>query len=124
VWCKKVLKQSGFTLVEVMVTVVIIGILLTVALPSYQDYVKQGKRAEAQQYLLQQANKLERDYTRQGSYPASFDPSDPPKDYTFSYVSIDNTNTGFTLSAVPKEEDDCGTLSINHQGSTQPVNCW
>ncbi len=61
-------KSSGFTLIELMVTVVIIGILAAIAYPSYQDSVKQSRRAAAQAALLSLGNVLERVFTQNNTY--------------------------------------------------------
>src|SRR5690606_41468479 len=58
----------GFTLIEVMVVMVIIGILAAIALPSYQEHVRQTRRAEVAALLLENAQLLERHYTRHGRY--------------------------------------------------------
>ena len=50
----------GFTLVELMITVAILGILVSVALPSYLDSVRKGRRADAQSVLLEASQFMER----------------------------------------------------------------
>ncbi|MGH8476917.1 MAG: type IV pilin protein [Methylococcales bacterium] len=61
-------KQSGFTLIELMITVAVIGILAVVAYPSYQNQVRASRRAEAESDLLQLANFMERFFTENGRY--------------------------------------------------------
>ena len=51
--------MAGFTLIEVMITVAIIGILSAVALPSYQSYIQKSRRSEARVVLMDAASKQE-----------------------------------------------------------------
>jgi len=131
--------NDGFTLIEMMVVVAIMGILYSVALPTYSQYVQDGRRADIQQEMLQQVAHLERQYTRLGGYPD--DRNIPGTDYySFSYVpsaaaaataGIENDSRTFLLTAIPKSNssqsnDICGSMSINHQGLTTPntSQCW
>lgn len=61
----------GFTLIELMVTVVIIGILAAIAYPSYRNYVTQSRRSDAQIALTQAANQQERFFTECNAYASS-----------------------------------------------------
>ena len=111
-----------------MITVAIIGILLAVALPAYGDYVKDGRRADAQQYLMQQAGVLERNYTRLGRYPNEQNITFKQSDF-YAYSYKPRNNTEFSLTATPKGAqvgDRCGSLSINQQGVTSAAltSCW
>ncbi len=124
-----------------MIVVAIIGILYTVALPSYQNFMQDGRRADAQHYALQQVAVIERQYTREGAYrDAGADADDfsiaATEYYSFTYTpaATDNFNDQFTITITPKKgsqsSDKCGVMSINHQGqmTATPANlsaeCW
>ena len=49
-------KARGFTLMEIMIVMAIIGILIAIALPSYQNQLRKGRRADAQAYIMDLAN--------------------------------------------------------------------
>ena len=61
-------RARGFTLMELMITVVIIAVLASIAIPSYVAYVERGKRAAARSALLAGASFLERNFTTNGCY--------------------------------------------------------
>ncbi|MTW23048.1 type IV pilin protein [Allochromatium palmeri] len=137
------LRQQGFTLIELMITVAIVGILAAIAYPSYQEYVRASRRADAQTVLLENAQFMERYYTTNGRYidNAGNEPNLPvtesPKDGGTKFYDIgfqgEVTNTTYTLEAVPKgamANDGCGTLTLAHTGAksrtgTMPEDrCW
>lgn len=124
-------KSAGFTLLELMVTIVIIAILTTVALPSYQDSVRKSRRATAQADLVQLASFMERKLTEQNSYtPATLPFTESPRSGTTYYnLTLSPTFRTFTLTATPaaaQVADTCGTLSLNHLGEGTPPTsgCW
>ncbi len=61
-------RQRGFTLIELMIVVAIIAIIAAVAIPSYQDSVWKGKRAEAKAAILKALQAEERYYTQNNTY--------------------------------------------------------
>lgn len=89
-------KQSGFTLIELMIVVMIIAIIAAIAIPSYQAYVRRAVAAQAQQEMQRIAALLERHKARNFSYKG-FDLStldvDAPRTYTFDLKDGATTTT-------------------------------
>lgn len=67
----KLKQQRGFTLMEVMVTVVIVGILAAIAFPSYQDSLRKSRRTDAKNALTQAVANMERYYNQNNTYAAA-----------------------------------------------------
>jgi type IV pilus assembly protein PilE len=134
--------SRGFTLVELMVAVLVVGILAAVAIPSYRSYVLRATRAEAKQALLARASDLERCYTRNNTYVnAAATPCPVAANLANAAVGIKYkiqaqtllANT-FVLQAIPvngQQADKCGTFTMDDKnsrgvsGGTLPVQeCW
>jgi len=120
-------RPRGFTLIEIMIAIAVIGILASIVYPSYTRYVLWAKRADAKQQLLQAAQWSERYLTANGRYPPegvvlpaglSQSPPSGPASYVIRYGT--RTANTFTLHAVPQgasRRDECGTLTVNQQGA-------
>lgn len=119
-------KTNGFTLVELMIVVAIVGVLAVVALPSFKNSALEAKRSDAIAVLLQARQSMERyyskNYTYVGATAGTTVPNKAPVDGTAENytVSLSNlTATTFTLTATPKDSqagDSCGVLAINQAG--------
>jgi len=123
------LRQLGFTLIELCIVVVIVAILAAVAIPSYQKYVRDSRRQEAQQGLLTLSLLMERSFARTGSYPIATLPSAdlPTAYYTFTLDAASSSVSTFKMQAAPtggQSGDSCGTMTLNQAGQKTPANCW
>jgi len=135
------LNQSGFTLIEVMIVVAIIGILAAIAYPSYDEYVKRGQRAEGQALLSDASARQERYFAQNNAYItangdiAKLGLKNGNKSETNKYtltLSKVNGDGGYTLTAEQGFNDaKCGNLTLDalgkkdRTGSDKSVaDCW
>ncbi len=131
--CRMAGREWGVTLMELLVVVVIVGILAAVAIPSYQNYMVKGKRADAKAVLSEDANWLERNYVASGCYnyasvpdcqsqsgtstalPFTVSPKSGAANYTIS-ISYTLSGQQYSMSATPcgNSGAGCPSGSANH----------
>lgn len=137
-------KATGFTLIELMVAVAIVGIIAAIALPSYQATVRKSNRAEAKTELNDVAQRLQRCYTLYAKFNDAtcgiYTDLTDANFYTtrggqYYVIKIDVPNAGdppettYKLTAkadkAPQTEDaGCKELTLDHTGATAPAVCW
>ena len=110
--------NRGFTLIEIMIVIAIIGIVITIAAPSYTEYLKKGRRAEVVSLLSEQAQSLERFYTKNNVYTGITGLSTGNDFYTITPTITDQT---FLLTATRKTgtamaSDKCGDFTLTNTG--------
>ena len=123
-------RQSGFTLVELMIVVVIVGIIASVAIPGYQDHVRQSRRADAKALLMEIHMAEERYRATNSTYAQTLNA------LGYGAANLANYNLNFNYNAGPPEtytltatatgdqanDNGCTTFTINQDG---PANgCW
>ena len=126
-------KRNGFTLTELMVVLAISGILLAVAIPSFQSQLQRTRRSDAQTALLNLSVLMTHYYTENGTFIGASTPShlgtdnaSPQGHYSLSISNL--SANGYTLSATPtgaQATDSCGTLTLTNQNLRGPsAECW
>ncbi len=133
---------KGFTLLELLVAVAIIGILAAIAIPSYNGYMQRSRRASAQTFLMDIAQRQHQYLLDARAYAPDLTTLgiSTPKEVSPSYslpqpfpLNTPGSPPSFTVAAQPiagtdQASDKCGTLSIDSAGnktaSTGAAGCW
>jgi type IV pilus assembly protein PilE len=133
-------RSRGFTLVELMIALAVVGLLSAIAYPSYQQQVAKGRRTDAKQSLLELAQRMERFYTERGTYAGAtlgstgLYPNVSSGGY-YSLTIVSQTADGFSVRATPRGAqvgDACASFLYNQLGeqtvssdaSLSAVKCW
>lgn len=127
--------QKGFTLIEVMIAVAIIGILAAIAFPSYQDYVRKARRADAKEALLRVQLEQEKWRANNPAYSSALTMPTTLDYYTITSAAGATAATDYsvTATATGSQVNDsqggtsCATLTITVAGGAEtraPEACW
>ena len=136
-------RAVGFTLIELMITVAVIAILAAIAMPSYQEYVRRGRLADAQSFMQDVVARQQHFLLDRRAYAVSI--TDPPasnglgltlptnvSSYYTVTIATDNTTSppSFVVTGAPsgtQASQKCGTLTIDQRGvkaATGTGTCW
>jgi len=131
------MNNKGFTLIELMVVVAIIGVIGAIAFPSYDRFMKKARRTDAMAALEIMASRQERMFVQNNAYTTllgSVGGSGTEDNYyVLSIDSADANGFILTAAAVPGEpqatdtntdDGDCTVLKISSTGARTPPDCW
>ncbi len=129
-------RQAGFSLTELMIVVVIVGVLAAIGMPAYNDYARATKRTDATQALTRMAQLQERFFTDNNRYAPNANALgyQNPVETNGGYWGMSVTQGGATyaLRAVPANnhvDPDCTALTLDSTGTqgfegTGRKDCW
>lgn len=126
--------SKGFTLIEMIIVVAILGLIAAIAIPSYSSYRQRAGRATARAALVDAAYNLQKFFTRNHTYVGAtvaaggtVEPRTPHGLFQLSFQAGPTQDT-YTLQAVAQSgqagDTACAVMTINHLGTKLPAACW
>ncbi|WP_275415294.1 type IV pilin protein [Snodgrassella gandavensis] len=123
--------NQGFTLIDMMITIIIIAILAVIAYPSYNNYVIKAREQNARADLVRNANKLERYYAKNNTFSGYGDTLEQGKSATFFTFAGDYQPNSYRLVATPTAANSGATREVVYDSlegillceNTQPQEC-
>ncbi|MGO9995843.1 MAG: type IV pilin protein [Steroidobacteraceae bacterium] len=132
--------KNGFTLVELVVTILVLGILTAIAIPSYSAYTHSAKRSDATRTMTIDAQALERCYSQAFTYAGCTQVSaSAPSAQGYYTVAVTTTANSYSITATPANpgpqtsDSACQTFTLNNAGTQGALNnggsnntqtCW
>ncbi|MGM0985150.1 MAG: type IV pilin protein [Pseudomonadota bacterium] len=118
-------RSAGFTLIELLIAVAIIGILASIAYPSYTAYVERSRLSDGQAGLMQAASVMERCYTENYAYKSACWTTAPSPEGVYS-IELTDSGATFQLKAKggTRVPSGCSTLWLKSDGTRGPDGCW
>jgi type IV pilus assembly protein PilE len=124
--------EHGFTLIELMIVVAIVGILAAVAMPNYTAYVQKTRRADAASIMLQVQQFMQRYYSANNTYvnatiPINLTTAGSSGQTTYNITLVNLTASSYTIQAAPTgvmAGDPCGTYSLQSTGQRAITGSW
>lgn len=128
-------RQRGFTLIEIITVVAILGIIAAIAIPSYNKMVMKGRRSDAKVTLMKISQQLERCFTENNAYTVAAgckNYNNTNSDEGFYTITAAQNATTYALTAVPKagtyqtNDTDCAQFTLNQAGTKGATtsDCW
>lgn len=135
-------RGKGFTLIELLITIVLVAILAAIAYPTYTEHTKKTRRSEIAGVLVEEAQRLERFFSRAGQYSNASGP--PIREHevaagnAYYAISAERSEQTFVLTAMPiagtlMSGDRCGGFVLENTGRHDNVGmsgdasvqtCW
>lgn len=123
-------KHKGFTLIELMITILVVAILASIAIPSYREYVIRGNRTAAQAVMMDIATRQQQYFVANRAYAEIEDlgfvlPPEVDSNYEFAMEVDPGPPPGFeiTFKAIDSQASD-GDLTLNSEGVKGPAEKW
>lgn len=135
------MKKNGFSLIELMTTVAIVGVLASIAIPTYKNYSIKSHRVEGKSLIMEIMQRQEKYYTENNTYTTNLSLlgySSSPVTSEQGYYSVsasaaaDGITNNVVLTAQPigsqSSDTECGSFKMNSNGqkstSTSSTTCW
>jgi type IV pilus assembly protein PilE len=128
---------AGFTLIELVITMIVLAVLLAIAIPSYEEFVQRSRRADGRELLSSLAQAQGRYYANNARYATTLTElgiSDATSEHDHYTATLAVNGRGYRITAAPhgvQANDPCGALTLDDlgirgvaNGSLDAQTCW